>query len=363
VKNLFNKLILIINILLAAGLGISSIACLVSPEKSWIPGIFGLFYPTFLFFNILLVIYWAFVRKKYILISTIIILLGFGHLQNLFSLHSSKDKDDDKKFKLITYNTRLFDIYQWSEEKNTSQKIINLLQNKNADIICIQEFVTESNGILSEKNLKNTIGNNKKAHIVYVFNSRNRGQRHGIATYTRFPIINKGKISYENSSNISIYTDMLVFEDTIRVYNNHLQSIRFKQDELDLFLNNEDDPKKSLNNIYNILRKIKSANSKRAKQAEVLRDHISNSPYPVIVCGDFNDTPFSYTYKTVKGNLTDAFNSTGKGFGSTYRKDFLSFRIDFILHDKIFDSMKFKTDKARLSDHKAVSSNFVLKRN
>ncbi len=359
-KKLINKLILLFNLVLVVALGISYLAGLVSPEKSWIPGIFGLFYPIFLILNLLFIIYWILVRKKYFIISCFIILLGFGHLQNFFSYHPSKNSSDSNTFKLVTYNTRLFDIYKWLKKEDTSQKIIDQIQSEEANIICLQEFVTESNGILSEKNLKNTIGKDKFSHIVYVFNSRNKGQKHGIATYSSFPIINKGEIRYENSSNLTIFTDLKAFGDTIRIYNNHLQSIRFRQDELDLFINNENNEKTSLNSIYGILKKIKSANSKRAGQADILSSHISDSPYPVIICGDFNDTPYSYTYKTVKGDLEDAFNNSGRGFGSTYKKNFLSFRIDYILYDTAFKGLKFRTNKAKLSDHRLISCGIAM---
>lgn len=338
-------------------------AFLVSPDTSWITGIFGLFYPAFLILNLIFIFYWILARKKYLFISLIIILLGFGHLKSFFSYNSTEKNPDEKTFKLISYNTRLFDIYMWSNQKNTSGKIVDFIQNEEAEIICLQEFITESNGILSEKNFRNKFGKNKYSHIVYVFSSRNKGQKHGIATYSSFPIIYKGEIMYENSSNITIFTDIIVFGDTVRVYNNHLQSIRFRQKELDLFINNENSNRENINNIYNVLKKIKSANSQRAKQAVVLSSHISDSPYPVIVCGDFNDTPYSYTYKTVKGNLEDAFNKSGKGFGSTYRKSLFFFRIDYILHDKIFKSMEFVTNKTKLSDHKLVSCSFSLKKN
>jgi len=338
---------------------ISYLAALVSPEKLWIPAIFGLFYPAILIINLLFVVYWLFLRKAYFLISLVIILIGFGKINNLFNFNTKgiSNSSEIKSFKICSYNTRLFDIFNWSKDEETPKKIIDLIKNEEANIICLQEFRTETQGLLRENNLRKNFGQKKFSHIVYLNNNRGGGQKHGIATYSAFPIINKGEIRFENSSNITIFSDLITFGDTIRIYNNHLQSIRIRQKELDLFNNNDEQKnnKERISNIFNILKKIKNANKQRARQAEIIKKHISECKYAVVVCGDFNDTPYSYTYKTVKGKLDDAFNKSGIGFGTTYRNNLFSFRIDYILHQNSFNSNYFRTNKTRLSDHNLIS--------
>lgn len=356
-KKLINHILLGLNLLVAIAIGICYLAAYINPEKIWIPALFSLVYPIILIINIGFIVYWTLSRKVYLFISIVFILLGLGLLSNLFSYKSVDDSllKDEKSFKILSYNTRLFDIYKWSGKDDTSAKIIDLIQKIDADVICLQEFVTESQGELSGSNLKNKFVQGKYDHVVYTFKSRNKGQRHGIATYSRFPILSKGEIRFKNSPNITIYSDLLINHDTIRIYNSHLESIRFQRNDFDIINNDIEKGSSVVDNIVNIVRKLRNAFRIRASQADILNKHIANSPYSVIVCGDFNDTPYSNTYHKIKSKMNDAFNISGRGFGTTYKKKILSFRIDFILHDKIFESSGFKTTRQELSDHYPVS--------
>ena len=104
--------------------------------------------------------------------------------------------------------------------------------------------------------------------------------------------------------------------------------------------------------LQNMAIRLKSAFLLRSNQAKVISAHLSKSPYPVIVCGDFNDTPISYAYRTISKGLTDAFVNSGKGFGNTLVGPIPYFRIDFVLHDKKLKSGHFRTIKTNpLSDH------------
>ena len=293
------------------------------------------------------------------------ILLGAGHVNSFFSFHSTKKNFPDKEssFKILSYNTRLFDIWNWSKDKETPSKIVDFIQNEKADIICLQEFLTKPEGLLSRKNLHNKFGNKNYNHTVYT-SKRTGGARSGIATFSSFPIINKGEIRFEKSSNIIIFSDLIINKDTIRLYNCHLESIHFRQEELNsLLTNNTENNNNSLDNIFNISRKFKNAYVKRADQSRILKDHIKNSPFKVFVCGDFNDTPNSYTYHKVKGKLDDAFNKSGLGFGITYQQKMLYVRIDYILHDSDYKASGFKNKKIFLSDHFPVSCSFIKKNN
>jgi endonuclease/exonuclease/phosphatase family metal-dependent hydrolase len=99
---------------------------------------------------------------------------------------------------------------------------------------------------------------------------------------------------------------------------------------------------------------LKNAFIKRARQADMLAEKISESPYPVIICGDFNDTPVSYTYKKIKSSLSDSFMEAGSGIGSTYSKIFPSFRIDYSLHESNMKAIYTERVRLKLSDHYPV---------
>ena len=111
-----------------------------------------------------------------------------------------------------------------------------------------------------------------------------------------------------------------------------------------------------------ILGNIRQAFIKRAEQVEILRNEIENSPYPVIVCGDFNDTPVSYTYKNLKKDLKDSFVESGKGMGTSYQEFILPLRIDFILHDQKLLSDGYQVRDVDYSDHKPVQANLWFKK-
>jgi endonuclease/exonuclease/phosphatase family metal-dependent hydrolase len=189
----------------------------------------------------------------------------------------------------------------------------------------------------------------------------------GMATISRYPIVGKGKIEFPNTnntitSNMCIYSDIKINEDTIRVYNVHLQSIQFENEDYTFIENIGEEKEAQIKGSKRILGRLKKAFIKRAPQAEAVAAHIKKSPYPVWVCGDFNDPPSSYAYHTISGNLKDSFMESGWGFGSTYAGKFPSFRIDFILHDSKHSSFDYKIINEKFSDHYPLCCTINLKK-
>jgi len=181
-------------------------------------------------------------------------------------------------------------------------------------------------------------------------------QYFGVATLSKFPIVGKGYIEFNNDrNNFCIYSDLKIKQDTIRVFNGHFASIRFKPEDYqfveELKGNAKDiDP----NKITGITDRLMSATVKRASQVRKVMQEISQSPYPVVLAGDFNDAPVSYAYQQVREQLNDSFTSSGNGIGNTYIGTFPSFRIDYIFHDDNFHSHKYKTLPEKYSDHHAI---------
>ena len=347
-------------------LGLSYLAVFVNPQYFWPIAFLGLLYPLFLLFNIVFVIVWAIKLKPQIFLSIIIIALGWNFMGRYaqFDIPFLKKKvveNEAKTFKVLTFNVRLFDRYNWAKDKETSHEIFQFIQKESPDIICFQEFFTRNKGELSEKEILDHLKKTNYHHIKYTL-SKSGSSGFGMATFSKFPIAKMGEILFPKTYNLCIFTDLVIHGDTVRIYNNHLQSIRFHKknydfiDSLKIRYNQEE-----INGILDITNRLKWAFERRANQAESVAAHMRRSPYPVIICGDFNDSPVSYTYRTMRQNLNDAFVEAGSGFGNTYLGKFPSYRIDYILLDKKFNVFNYRTPKLELSDHYPVLCRMSLK--
>jgi endonuclease/exonuclease/phosphatase family metal-dependent hydrolase len=183
---------------------------------------------------------------------------------------------------------------------------------------------------------------------------------HGIVTLSKFPIINKGDIVHPASSSLSIFSDLLIGNDTFRIFNNHLQSFRLQRMERSFLreLTEASDEKETLNEIITISTSLKNGFIRRAAQAKAVKEAINSSPFPVIVAGDFNDTPVSYSYRKIRKGLFDAFVSAGYGAGFTYKGKYPPNRIDYILYDNALECRQFDIIKIKYSDHYPIVAYF-----
>jgi endonuclease/exonuclease/phosphatase family metal-dependent hydrolase len=250
----------------------------------------------------------------------------------------------------MTFNVRSFDIYTTTgSTTHPGEEIISFLRKVNPDILCLQEIYTSPRTV-PERRIIRALG--YPYHFISYSSNRLNGARYGMAVFSRYPLKGKKVIRYPGSTNQTQYCDIIAGRDTLRIFNNHLQSTRLGGQELRLYY--PDDESEAIRNVKNISVRLKSAYPLRAKQVRILYDTIAAAPHPVIVCGDFNDTPVSYTYHILSKDLTDAFVESGKGFGKTYHGKVPSFRIDYILHDKGIRSSGYRTFHNNLSDHFAV---------
>ena len=160
---------------------------------------------------------------------------------------------------------------------------------------------------------------------------------------------------------MSIYTDILIDSDTVRVFNVHLQSYLIDPRRYSIIESPGLDEEQDIKEMREMGSKYRLAVKLRAKQAREIRKYIEESPYPVIVCGDFNDSPISYSYQKLRGNFNDAFVSSGHGLGRTYIGKLPSFRIDNIFYSNNFESFNFQTLDFRMSDHLPVSCTLIKK--
>jgi len=361
-RKFVRNILLVVNVLLAALLVTTYLSVYISPATSWIFAFIGLAYPFVLIFNILFMFFWMVFRKWYFILSLLCIILGWSSLKRFFQIQV-KHADTvalENTISLMTYNVRLFNYYQWNKDTAAWQKIIDYLHIEDPDIICFQEFITLPGTHHDLDHLKKKLAPLSYSHVYYTDHIPQK-INFGMATFSKYPIVRKKMIAFKESLNGSICSDIVIREDTIRVYNCHLQSIRLRNDYndlLDSLIFNYSE--KKFDELKDISVRMRQAYIQRAEQVDILVKHITSSPYPVIVCGDFNDTPVSYTYNKFARFLKDAFIESGSGIGNTYRGNFPYVRIDYVLYSPSFKSHYYHTEKVELSDHYPVLTNFTI---
>lgn len=350
-----HRTLVIVCILFAVGLLLTYLSVYINPDKFWLAGLLGLAYPFLLIINLFFLVYWVIRWKRLFLIPLFTILLGTSHLLNFIQLPSGKTNENlNPSFNILSYNVNLFRLYSWSNQTPSFSDISAFIKEKNVDIACFQEFFVVE-GKLNEKTVNSELKMN--SHIEYVIKSNST--RYGIATYSKFPIVGKGVIPFENTANACIYTNIRVGVDTIRVYNCHLQSLKLKERNLSFLLNQNHKSESNIAEIKEISFKFRDAFKMRDDQVRMILDDVKKCPYPMIICGDFNDSPISFTYHEMTKNMLDSFKEVGKGFANTYVR-FFPYRIDYILHCKDLKAINFSSPRVDFSDHYPVLCSFEL---
>ena len=335
VKKILHHISVLVYLFFALLLFLSNISVFIDPGKIWPFAFLGLFFPYLLLINFGFLIFWLFKRKWLFLVSLSILLLGYNNISayvqlpfSPFKFLTSKKSLSNTKIKILTYNVRSFNRTSFNGIQNSTDDIIKLVKTEKPDIVCFQEFYSNSKGIHSFTDILSKL---KPLKYFYAFCSySNQSEANiGVVIFSKFPIIKKKQLVFKQSINTSMYCDVLIKKDTVRIFNNHLQSFQLLEGDLDFFdtLRFSYDLKNKAE-LKSITYKLREAYKKRASQANLVSENIKKSPYSTIVCGDFNDTPVSYAYRKMKGDLYDSFKEKGTGISNTYNGKIPSFRID-----------------------------------
>lgn len=359
-RSALEKLMFFLNTVVLLCLILAYAGSSISPEQFWIFSFFAMAYPIILAAILLFIFYWLVKRRAFAFVNIALLVLKWSLVSATLQLpFMTTDSTEEHQIKVMTYNVRLFDRYKWTGNEETEEKIKTFIASQNADILCIQEYYNPDGKSLNLLGKNNQIGFHQKNY----YPQRGNKNDFGIVIISNYPMINKGTIVLENSRDaLTIYADLVIETDTIRVYNVHLQSLNLGIQGyrvLDELVDSQE--LEDVNEGRLLLSRMKRGFLKRAVQADEISKHISNSPHPVIVCGDFNDTPTSYSYQQIAKDLQDSFSKSGSGLGFTYVK-VPFFRIDNILFAKRFESHSHQIHNEEiLSDHYAVSSALSLK--
>lgn len=328
--SLIDKILYFLNSLAALLLLLSYLLPYVSPKSIPIFAILSLFVPFLLIINIVFFMYWLVQLKKQLTTSLGVLIIGWFVTSSFYKL-SEKNSALNNDLKVMSYNVRVFNHWNWSDEKNIPEKIKEFIKNENPDVLALQE-----NMFLPGYKLDFPYSYIKKKHA--------KG-RFGTAIYSKFKIINEGYIDLKKTGNEIIFADIVKEKDTIRIYNLHLQSLNILPDKENFGQENSE----------KLIKQLKDRFKQQAEQTELLLAHEQNWKGKKIICGDFNNTAYSWVYKQISKDKKDAFLEAGKSFGKTFNYWF-PMRIDFILTDENAGVNRFQNYSIKYSDHYPISA-------
>jgi len=358
-RSIFIVLLMLLNSFFALMIVLALVSTKISPESNYIPAFLGMAYPILLYINIGFCLLWIIMRRKLFLISLIAILVGFNMLPKYFQMNFSRNKSpkDTVTFTLVSYNVQSFRTFYHHGSQEYLDSLTDFLSQLNPDVLCIQEFYNDLE--LENRDITSRLQQQLNLKYKNIQNRLTRWNRYqfGLAIFSSFPIINSGRIlnsNYEdemNTTNFAVFSDIIIDKDTFRLYNVHLESLRISEEEEFLQMIEDGKSEDFMKESGKLFSKLKNAFVFRANQIKPIREHMDQSPYPVIVCGDFNDTPASWAYKMMSEGLNDAFVQAGRGFGKTYNGKYPSFRIDYIFTAKNIKVHWFDNPHVNFSDH------------
>jgi endonuclease/exonuclease/phosphatase family metal-dependent hydrolase len=359
----FSSLIKVLTIICLSGIILAYLAPFIHPNTLKILPFFGLAYPILLLFTLIFLVIWTFAKSKWAIITLVVLLIGGKMHFRMIAISSNEEilPTEERILNVMSYNVRLFDLYTAETEHRFEKRnaIFNYIQTENPDIICFQEFYHQDRptSFSTRDTLIQLLGI-KDYHERYAHKLRGR-QNFGVAILSKYPMIAKGDVMFstqgEKDFNYCIFVDIIKNLDTFRVYNVHLQSIKLQQDDYSVFVDGSTETAEKKSTLRLLIDKLTVAYPKRAQQAITVAEHIQSSPFPTIVCGDFNDTPMSYAYNQFDRILVDAFRNCSSGIGSTYVGKVPAGRIDYIFHTPNLKSSHFVIQKEAFSDHRAIS--------
>lgn len=310
----------------------------------------GLAFPVMLLVNLLFLLFWLIVCRKYALLPAIALLGCIQAVRICFPINCFREEVPEGSVKFLSYNVMAFNKGKPHTQESPNE-IIEYLQGSDADIICLQEYVVC--GRLKKTDIDRALSAYPYRHCHQIANGRN-----GLGCYSRYPILSATPVSYSSSGNGSIVYTLQVGNDTLTVINNHLESNKLTSDDRAIYMDMIREPEtgKVKKGSAKLIGKLADAVPIRAAQADSVAQLVRHRKTPsLVVCGDFNTSPFSYAYRTIAKGLCDAFVSSGCGLGISYNKNGFYFRIDQILISPDLRSYRCTVDKSiKHSDHYPV---------
>ena len=350
IGKLLGYILLAGNVLVALLLMLSAYSPYFDPHTHPVWSCLGIFFPVLLIPNLLYLAFWLVAYRRYALFPVLVLLLCWGSIRTYFPINLFSDDAPEDAVKILSYNTRAFGL-KARHTKEKSNDVLAYLQNCDADIICLQEYIWGNK--LKKKDIDYALRDYKYRHYLPLGKGLN-----GLGIYSRYPILSAIPIKYKSSRNGSVAYRVKVGKDTLLVINNHLESNKILKSDVETYQDMMDAPdgNKVFAGTRKLLHKMAEATAIRAAQADKLLEAVKEAKEKyVVVCGDFNDTPISYTCYTIGRDLHDAYRVSGNGLGRSYNRDAMFVRIDHVFCSSHWEAYEADVvDSVYLSDHHPV---------
>lgn len=350
-------------VLLAAALLTSTYVGFISPENVWVLAAVGLAFPWLLLFNIVLLITVMIMARRVVWIPLLALVLSWPTLMLHLRLQQPSQSPSADDIKLVCYNVRNFDLYNWSQEGVQLEKILKLIASEKPDIACFQEFFNADTGAFrTVERLQ------EQCRLPYVALDKTVERPNygawGLATFSRYPIFYQRSIRFgQHTFNSALLSGVRIGTDTLWILNVHLQSIALEDPDYAYLKQIGSEMTFDLKPTQSIARKLRQGYRTRPEQARQLRRLVDSLDGPLVLCGDFNDTPGSYVYRRLSGPLRDAFLLAGSpGFGRTHAGTIPLLRIDYVMVNDRLNPVQFRINGRKLSDHYLLATHIRLKR-
>lgn len=338
---------------IALALLMAYVSPFVDPRKIWIPAVFGLAYPYLFLLGLVWTALLFFIRSLWAWLLLIVLASGFNYTREVYHPFGPAQGNAAQSIQIVSFNTKVLGRY---ENRDISAELFQFLNKESPDIVCLQEV------LISPGELREYIKTGPFKHywLSSYIEKPGKKQKFGKVILTGHPVKDKGILEVPGSTiRFGSFADIEIDKKIVRVYNVHLQKTLVTDQDYQFIQNEADGDERTIRFSRALLSKLIKAYKLRASQADELRAHIQTCPYPVVVCGDLNDTRLSYAYRTITGagkGLEDAFLESGRGIAQTYRGPVPFLRLDFVLASPELRFRAYKTYKNIASDHKLLQT-------
>jgi endonuclease/exonuclease/phosphatase family metal-dependent hydrolase len=371
-RKITKRVFIIINICFVVVFLLACLNIYLNPQQWWPVALLGLGFPFLLIIVFGFFVFWVIFRSKWAFLSLAAMLIGFTNIRALVAFNFRDEfelKKEPGTLRVLTWNVSWFD-HQNKPTKTTKtyrKQMLDYIAAQDADVLCFQEYIEPDPKKFNYNNRADIMALGYPYHYMSRDYSGWKNWFHlGVALFSKYPILDTFHIRYPGSvknraAESLIGADILVDGKKVRIFTTHLQSILLRPkdyNDLEKIKNAEDS---IIEASKSLVKKLKQGYTFRGDQVDIVRTQLDSSSNPVIICGDFNDIPNSYSYFQIKGDRQDAFVQAGRGLGRTFAHISPTLRIDYIMADEAFDVLRYRCPVLPYSEHYPVIADLRLR--